>query len=202
MDDEAVVNNHLVCEAGWKFDCVAKKHGGSQCLWLPDGTKVPLEYDANKYKLFVMCRHLTAHELRTIPINCVDCHIEDLAIDNGTKLVRRKNCTLETPIIYSASVIEEPKMESTWITQEDAKAKEGEAATSADNKVVDNGKGKKEETAQNEAILDPNNIINWKLTLGHCTNEVLTKTLEHTKQYFPHQVKSKNQTYPTQHCQK
>eukprot|EP00957_Ditylum_brightwellii_P108995 8314475-Ditylum_brightwellii.AAC.1 len=31
-DDEAVVNNHLVHEAGWKFGCVAKRYGGSQCL--------------------------------------------------------------------------------------------------------------------------------------------------------------------------
>eukprot|EP00957_Ditylum_brightwellii_P033752 2557989-Ditylum_brightwellii.AAC.1 len=23
----------------WKLDCVAKRHGGSQCLWLPDWTK-------------------------------------------------------------------------------------------------------------------------------------------------------------------
>eukprot|EP00957_Ditylum_brightwellii_P002011 154852-Ditylum_brightwellii.AAC.1 len=38
--------------------------------------------------------------------------------------------------------------------------------------------------------------------LGHCTNEVLTKTLKHTTQYFPHQVKSENQSYPTQYHQK
>eukprot|EP00957_Ditylum_brightwellii_P012780 966301-Ditylum_brightwellii.AAC.1 len=47
MNNKAVVNDHLVHEAGWKLDCVAKRHGGSQCLWLPDGTKVSLEYDAN-----------------------------------------------------------------------------------------------------------------------------------------------------------
>eukprot|EP00957_Ditylum_brightwellii_P002010 154851-Ditylum_brightwellii.AAC.2 len=40
-DNKTVVNNHLVCEAGLKLDCVAKRHGGSQCLWLPDGTKAP-----------------------------------------------------------------------------------------------------------------------------------------------------------------
>eukprot|EP00957_Ditylum_brightwellii_P197643 15057371-Ditylum_brightwellii.AAC.1 len=100
-------------------------------------------------------RHPTAHELRTIPIDW-------------------------TPVIDSASVIKEPEMEFTCITQEDAKAKEGEASASADNKVVDNGEKKKENIVQNEAILDPNNKINWKLTLSHCTNEVLAKTLEHT----------------------
>eukprot|EP00957_Ditylum_brightwellii_P135118 10301730-Ditylum_brightwellii.AAC.1 len=121
--DKAVVNNCLVREANWKLACVAKRHGGSQCLWLPDGTKVSLEYDANKYKLFVMCRHPTAHELRTIPIDWEDYHIEDLKIDDGTKPAQRKNCTLETPIVDPASVVEEPEMESTWITQEDAKAK-------------------------------------------------------------------------------
>eukprot|EP00957_Ditylum_brightwellii_P148768 11326048-Ditylum_brightwellii.AAC.1 len=167
MDNKAVVNNHPVLEAGWKLDCVDKRHGGSQCLWLPDGTKVTLEYDANKYKLFVLCRHPTAHKLRTVPIDWVDCHIEDLAIDDGTKPVQGKNCTLEIPIIDSASMIEELEMESTWITQEDAKAKKGEAATSVDNKVVDNREEKKKETAQNAAIFDPNNKINWKLMLGH-----------------------------------
>eukprot|EP00957_Ditylum_brightwellii_P030331 2297061-Ditylum_brightwellii.AAC.1 len=50
MDDEAVMNHHLVCEAGWKLNCVAMMHGGSQCLWFPDGNKVPLEYETNKYK--------------------------------------------------------------------------------------------------------------------------------------------------------
>eukprot|EP00957_Ditylum_brightwellii_P149586 11390846-Ditylum_brightwellii.AAC.1 len=83
-------------------------------------------------------------------------------------------------------------MESTQITHEDVKAKEVEAATSADNKFVDNREDKKENTVQNEVILDPNNKINWKLMLGHCTSEVLTKTLEHTTQYFPNQVKSEN----------
>eukprot|EP00957_Ditylum_brightwellii_P105594 8050818-Ditylum_brightwellii.AAC.1 len=90
-NDKEVVNNHLVCEAGWKLDCVAKQHGGSQCIWFPDGNKVPLEYDANKYKLFVMCRHPTTYTLRMIPIHWVDCHIEDLEIDDGTKPVRKKN---------------------------------------------------------------------------------------------------------------
>eukprot|EP00957_Ditylum_brightwellii_P184601 14059178-Ditylum_brightwellii.AAC.1 len=42
-DDKAIVNNHLVCEAGWKLDCVAKQHGGSQCLWFPDGNKITQE---------------------------------------------------------------------------------------------------------------------------------------------------------------
>eukprot|EP00957_Ditylum_brightwellii_P002009 154851-Ditylum_brightwellii.AAC.1 len=91
-------------------------------------------------------------------------------------------------------------MESTWITQEDAK--ENETASSAGNVVVNNKKDKKEETAQTDAIHGTNNNINWKLMLGHCTNEVLTKTWEHTMQYFPHQAKSENQSYPTQHCQK
>eukprot|EP00957_Ditylum_brightwellii_P083483 6346480-Ditylum_brightwellii.AAC.1 len=49
-------------------------------------------------------RHPTAHELRMIPIDWVDCHIEDLEIDDRTKPVQRKNCTLETPIIDPASV--------------------------------------------------------------------------------------------------
>eukprot|EP00957_Ditylum_brightwellii_P117037 8927402-Ditylum_brightwellii.AAC.1 len=41
IDDKAVVNNHLVHEVDWKLDCVAKRHRGSHCLWLPDGTKAP-----------------------------------------------------------------------------------------------------------------------------------------------------------------
>eukprot|EP00957_Ditylum_brightwellii_P116727 8903383-Ditylum_brightwellii.AAC.1 len=49
-DNEAVDDNHLIKEAGWNVDCVSKQHGGSQCLWLPSGEEVPLEYNAKNYK--------------------------------------------------------------------------------------------------------------------------------------------------------
>eukprot|EP00957_Ditylum_brightwellii_P024975 1888681-Ditylum_brightwellii.AAC.1 len=80
-DNEAVVNNHWVHEAGWKLDCVAKWHGGSQCIWYP-----------------------TSYELKMIPIHWVDCHIDDLEINDGTKPVQKKNQTLDTLIINLSSM--------------------------------------------------------------------------------------------------
>eukprot|EP00957_Ditylum_brightwellii_P016442 1236262-Ditylum_brightwellii.AAC.1 len=48
-DDEAMVNHHMLREAGWQVDCIAKWHRGSQCFWSPNGDGIPLDYDANKY---------------------------------------------------------------------------------------------------------------------------------------------------------
>eukprot|EP00957_Ditylum_brightwellii_P050920 3862430-Ditylum_brightwellii.AAC.1 len=56
-DDEAVVNTHFIRETGWQADCVARRHGGSQRIWFPNGDDVLLEYDATKYKLFMKCRY-------------------------------------------------------------------------------------------------------------------------------------------------
>eukprot|EP00957_Ditylum_brightwellii_P167464 12748137-Ditylum_brightwellii.AAC.1 len=42
-DDEVVVNTYLIQEVGWPSDCVAKRHGGSQCFWFLNGNDIPLE---------------------------------------------------------------------------------------------------------------------------------------------------------------
>eukprot|EP00957_Ditylum_brightwellii_P083127 6320266-Ditylum_brightwellii.AAC.1 len=68
----------MIWEAGWQVDCMAKRHGGLQSFWFPNRDEIPLEYDANKYKLYIKCKCPTARELKTIPIQWVDCHIEDL----------------------------------------------------------------------------------------------------------------------------
>ena len=44
--------------------------------------------------------------------------------------------------------------------------------------------------------------INWKLILGHCSNNVVLNTLKHTTQYFADSVESEVRAYPRQHCQK
>eukprot|EP00957_Ditylum_brightwellii_P010682 808652-Ditylum_brightwellii.AAC.1 len=84
-DDEAVINTHFIQEAGGQVDCVAKCHGGSQSIWFPNGDNVLLEYNATKYKLFVKCCHPTPMEMKTIHIQRIDCHINDLEIDSGAK---------------------------------------------------------------------------------------------------------------------
>jgi hypothetical protein len=51
---------------------------------LDNGKKVwPLQYDANKYKMYFKCHCPTAVEVSQIKIHWVDCHIEDLAIEKG-----------------------------------------------------------------------------------------------------------------------
>eukprot|EP00957_Ditylum_brightwellii_P100837 7685370-Ditylum_brightwellii.AAC.1 len=86
-NDEAVVNTHLIRETGWQADCVARQHDGSQSIWFPNGDDVPLDYDAMKYKLFIKCCNPTPKEVKTIPIQWIDCHIDDLETDSGTKPV-------------------------------------------------------------------------------------------------------------------
>eukprot|EP00957_Ditylum_brightwellii_P010174 768845-Ditylum_brightwellii.AAC.1 len=88
--DEAVVNNHLCCEAGWQLDCVAKHHGGLHSIWFPNADTIPLEYDTIKYKMYLPCCCPTQKELATIPIQWIDCHLEDLEIDKGNHPIRRK----------------------------------------------------------------------------------------------------------------
>eukprot|EP00957_Ditylum_brightwellii_P128815 9826100-Ditylum_brightwellii.AAC.1 len=184
--------------AGWKLDYVTKWNGRSLRLWFPDGNKVPLEYDATKYKLFVMCRHPTAYELSTIPIHWVDFHIEYLEMDDGTKLVRKENWMLEASIINPSGVVEEPEMKSTKITQDVDKQKEDVASILASTQAGTAQEAKNLNKTTPDTAMD----IDWKQTLGHCTDETLAKTLVHTTQYFSDQIDAENQAYPTQHCQK
>eukprot|EP00957_Ditylum_brightwellii_P038886 2938603-Ditylum_brightwellii.AAC.2 len=43
MDDEAVVNHHMMREVGWQVDCMAKQHGSLQSIWFPNGDDIPLD---------------------------------------------------------------------------------------------------------------------------------------------------------------
>ena len=79
-ENEAVINNHFLCEAGWKVDCVSKGHGGLQSLSPLKGETWPMEYDANKYKLLLKCRAPTSTELNHLTTHWVTCHVDDLAI--------------------------------------------------------------------------------------------------------------------------
>eukprot|EP00957_Ditylum_brightwellii_P151799 11559367-Ditylum_brightwellii.AAC.1 len=74
-DNEAVVDNHLIKEASWN------------CLWLPSGEEVPLEYNTKYYKMYICCCKPTILELQALPVYWVECHIEDLAIDSGHKSI-------------------------------------------------------------------------------------------------------------------
>eukprot|EP00957_Ditylum_brightwellii_P045584 3456793-Ditylum_brightwellii.AAC.1 len=75
----------MMCEAGWQVDCMAKPHGGLQSIWFPNGDNIPLEYDANIYKLYVDCRCSSTKELKTIPFQWIECHVKNLEIDKGMK---------------------------------------------------------------------------------------------------------------------
>eukprot|EP00957_Ditylum_brightwellii_P203760 15336078-Ditylum_brightwellii.AAC.3 len=68
-------------------------------MWLPTRDDVPLEYNANKYKLFMLCCQPTPIEINALPIHWVDCHIEDLEIDSGQKPVRCKPVSTQMQII-------------------------------------------------------------------------------------------------------
>eukprot|EP00957_Ditylum_brightwellii_P111766 8524893-Ditylum_brightwellii.AAC.1 len=85
MDDKAVVNHHMFREAGWQVGCVAKQHEGLQCFWFPIGDDIPLDYDTNKYKLYI------------------------LAIDKGKKPVHRDHVICQPQIINSN--VDEERME-------------------------------------------------------------------------------------------
>eukprot|EP00957_Ditylum_brightwellii_P143218 10912372-Ditylum_brightwellii.AAC.1 len=112
MNKEALINTHLILEVGWQFNCVAKQYGGSQSIWIPNGDYIPLEYDVTKDKLFAKCCNPMPMEVKTIPTQLIDCHINNLEIYSRTKLVQREPVWLSPLIINPAeNTVEDPALE-------------------------------------------------------------------------------------------
>eukprot|EP00957_Ditylum_brightwellii_P066643 5057595-Ditylum_brightwellii.AAC.1 len=195
-DDEAVVNNHLIREAGWQVDCVAQRHGGSQCMWLPTGDDVPLEYDANKYKLFMLCCQSTPIEINALPIHWVDCHTEDLEIDSSQKPVRRKPVSTQMQIIDPEEKENDPALvdantqDTTLHPQVQFKGFSAPSYLRQDSQqntlpekpcsTVDNpaikekvDNGMDDETAETTLLTSSEDSFDWKETLGFCSEEVV-----------------------------
>eukprot|EP00957_Ditylum_brightwellii_P013778 1038389-Ditylum_brightwellii.AAC.1 len=207
-DDVAVVNNHLIREAEWKVDCMAKQHGGAQSIWFSNGDNVPLEYDATKYKLYVKCHCPTPKEISTIPVHCIDYHIDDLAVNSGMKLVRKEKHQDTSGVLNLADLVESPEFECADIV-ETRTVESNEKATVADIQAVpeetlealnDNvvaNKGKMDQNKTN-AIVNMNDF-DWKETLGHCTERIISKMLDNTTQYSSTCLEAENRAYPVQH---
>eukprot|EP00957_Ditylum_brightwellii_P023878 1800676-Ditylum_brightwellii.AAC.1 len=104
---KAVVSNHFIREAGWKLDYVARWHGGLQSFWFPNGACIPLEYNTTWYKLYIRCCKPTPYKLRAIMIQWINCHIEDLDIDSGTKPIQQETMSLVDPVINHDVTTEE-----------------------------------------------------------------------------------------------
>ena len=222
-ENEAVINNHFLREAGWKVDCVSKRHGGSQSLSPVLGETWPMEYDANKYKLFLKCRAPTSSELRRLTIQWADCHVDDLAIEQGLKPVRRrpisnKGFTVLQPGVSSIApeLIDKSRADdnvSASPLRIDGKASHPKALP-ASNLV----ESQPEEQDLEESSLHPINepsvpvlsehltniddAIDWQKTLGYMTDVITAKTIANTTQYYPTRVESEVRDYPRQHRQK
>eukprot|EP00957_Ditylum_brightwellii_P067643 5134449-Ditylum_brightwellii.AAC.1 len=89
---------------------MAKRHRGVQSFWFPNDDEIPIEYDANKYKLYIKCKCPTTRELKTIPIQWVDCHFEDLEMNKGIKPVCQKPWAMQSQLIVPNATEEEPEM--------------------------------------------------------------------------------------------
>jgi len=182
-DNEAVLNTNLMREAGMKVDACAKRHGATQKMILSANEPiVPLQYDATAYKMYVQCRAPTQKELRPIPVNWIDCHIEDLLIDDGKKQSRDRSILKNRVHLLSPTATEpSPK------TSEKNEATMG--SVEEDLKVDD-------------MVPVQSSKINWRMTLGCSTPDVVSKTLRNTTQYFATPVESETRAYPRQHRQK
>ena len=201
-DNEAIINMHLLREAGWNVDCVAKRHGGTQQIILNKDDKIPLEYEPNSYKLFVQCRHPTPEEIRNMTINWVDCHIEDLKIEKGQLPIRRgKDAkTIKQPMAVSENVENElvDKVEA----NENSVKEKVDIATNITEPLVDSPMPESDHRDdEDELIIPPANkaSINWLKTLGFCTEETLRKTLQNTTRYYPNYTEAEVREYPKQH---
>lgn len=215
-DDEAVINNHFLREAGWKADCVAIRHGGSQSIFPKAGKVWPLQYDANKYKMYLKCRCPTAAELSSLHIHWVDCHIEDLAIETGHRPVRRQPLTKLGPMISVPGTVPfAPELISTNGTsdtgstpanthlclQRKAMSKTNAVQSSCDDDSLDIANNRDEDDEKLNCKSD-DVIIDWQKTLGNLTDIVAAKTIANTTQFYPCRIESENREYPQQHRQK
>eukprot|EP00957_Ditylum_brightwellii_P071044 5398980-Ditylum_brightwellii.AAC.1 len=133
-------------------------------------------------------------EVKTIPIQWIVCHIDDLEIDSGTKPVQQEPVLLSSTVINPAENTEEdPELEPVDHPIQQPKKKEQGSTSNISTSLTQEVPGKK---------VNKDLGFSQKETLGHCTDEVLAKTLENTTQYFPTCVESETHAYPVQHHQK
>ena len=195
-----MINSHFLREAGWTVDCVSKRHSRSQSLSISE-IIIPLEYNVTCYKMYYKCRTPTQSELQLIPDDWIDCHIEDLDIDDGSKPVCRRprdtTITLIDPTPNSVS----PEMISKYDggRSTNTKEKSPEVLTPVILPTTETNKMNSDSDNYNNSNKA---YINWKLTLGYCSDNVVLNTLKHTTQYFADSAESEVYAYPQQHCQK
>ncbi len=207
-DGEAVVNTHLMREAGIAVDATAVRHGGGQRLDLDAETRVPLEYDATKYKMYVACRAPTHTEMETCEIRWIDCHIEDLMIDDGQKPVRRdrRAPSVESQLIIPSATDTSPELISKEGVSPVSILKDPKAPThpvaSQVSDIERSEQDNDDEVVEKDDASDVMTNIDWKMTLGYCPDQVVSNTLRHTTQYFTDPVESEVRAYPVQHRKK
>ena len=112
-NNEAVVNNHLIQEAGMILDSVAKRHGGAQELHLSHDHVLLLEYDPNRYKMFLSCRKPTDNDIENLDIHWVSCHDYDLKVESGTAIARLRPIAHQPPKLHGAPEQDDPATVST-----------------------------------------------------------------------------------------
>ena len=194
-EDEAVINSHFLCEAGWSVDSVSKRHDGSQFLSIREFA-IPLEYNATCYKMYVSGRSPTADELKLIPTHWINFHVEDLGIDDGKKPVRRRPVATSITLLNPDAI---PTPDPALINTMDLGTTQGPLKPALKNttqvqKVSLLNHKDQEETSDSETaetnLTEARKHINWNLTLGHCNDDVVLNTLKNTTQYFAEPVES------------
>lgn len=191
-DGEAVVNTHYIREAGIKVDDVSSRHGGGQCLTLPSGATAPLGYDPNSYKAYVNCRRPTQEELECIKVIWVNCHSDDIMIDNGIKPCRDTSVSSPSTDTSTAraetdsSVMKEKASLPSAASMDTNSGGISPIDESDDGSVI----------SLNEDVRSP---VDWSGTLGECPVETVANTLNNTTQYFPNAIESEKRSYPIQH---
>eukprot|EP00957_Ditylum_brightwellii_P033658 2551192-Ditylum_brightwellii.AAC.1 len=68
---------------------------------------ISLEYDAAKYKIHIKCCSPMHLEVKTLPIQWIDCHIKDFAIDDGSKLIQKDYVKKQHTVLTSPNLEEE-----------------------------------------------------------------------------------------------
>ena len=189
----------MIREAGWVLDCVSKRHGGEQRIDM-NGTIFPMEYDATNYKMYLACRAPTELELSQLHILWLECHLDDVDIDEGLKPIRRDKSHLQESKLIMPTAADVP------LELEDTRKDKSNAgilkAPFLQKEYVGSEEHAQSDISPHTSTQSDLSTINWKLTLGYCPDNVVESTLKNTTQYYTKPTESETKAYPTQHRQK
>ena len=148
-------------------------------------------------QIVIRCLYLVAIQHLKRSKHCqsifIDCHVDDLEIEKGTKPARRDKIER----LKSHPIVTTPPTDVELVDKDsplDVPA--ANPSKPAENILVQQSSHDDNEIADVDNQEESETQINWLHTLGFCTDEALRKTLQNTTQYYPTYADSEVREYP------